>query len=103
MRPPILWITVGFGAGLWAGGSGFGGRGSGLAVLVVAAGLARQAPLGAAIGVMAVAGMVWGGAALRERAATCEGRWKAGEGRTRAAIIQLLDPGPHSGAAPESD
>src|SRR2546423_411419 len=103
MRPPILFITVAFGAGLWAEGSGVGARGSGLAVLVVAAGLARQAPLGAAIGVMAVAGMVWGGAALRERAATCEGRWKAGEGRTRAAIIQLLDPVPDSGGVVDAD
>src|SRR6266480_2427607 len=103
MRPPILFITVAFAFGLWAEGSGVGARGSGLAVLVVAAGLARQAPLGAAIGVMAVAGMVWGGAALRERAATCEGRWKAGEGRTRAAIIQLLDPVPDSGAVADAD
>src|SRR3989442_306977 len=65
MRPPILFLAVAFGVGLWAGGSGVGGWGSGLAVLVVAAGLARQAPLGAAVGVMGVAGLLWGAAALR--------------------------------------
>src|SRR5256886_1609943 len=105
MRPPILFITVAFGAGLFLGEGGTG-KGEGYVaalVLVVALPLARRAPLGAAIGVMAVAGMVWGGAALRERAATCEGRWKAGEGRTRAAIIQLLDPVPDSGAVADAD
>src|SRR2546423_10981336 len=105
MRPPILFITVAFGAGLFLGEGGTG-KGEGYVaalVLVVALPLARRAPLGAAIGVMAVAGMVWGGAALRERAAKCEGRWKAGEGRTRAAIIQLLDPVPDSGAVADAD
>src|SRR6266480_554269 len=107
MRPPILFITVAFAFGLWAQGSGVGARGSGLAVLVVAAGLARQAPLGAAIGVMSVAGMLWGGAAAREQEATCAGRWtardKAGEGRTRAAIVRLLDPAPDSGGVVDAD
>src|SRR6266480_7258497 len=95
MRPPILFITVAFAFGLWAEGSGVGARGSGLAVLVVAAGLARQAPLGAAIGVMSVAGMLWGGATTRERELTCAGGWKGDV--TRAAIIRLLDPSPDSG------
>src|SRR3989442_11796921 len=97
MRPPILFLAVAFGVGLWAGGSGVGGWGSGLAVLVVAAGLARQAPLGAAVGVMGVAGLLWGAAALRERAATCEGRWTAGEAGAPPASGPRGGPGPHPG------
>ena len=103
MRPPILFLAVAFGVGLWAGGSGVGGWGSGLAVLVVAAGLARQAPLGAAVGVMGVAGLLWGAAALRERAATCEGRWTAGAAGARAAIVRLGDPAPDSGGPVDAD
>src|SRR2546428_12303393 len=94
MRPPILFLAVAFGVGLWAGGSGVGGWGSGLAVLVVAAGLAREAPLGAAVGVMGVAGLLWGAAALRERAATREGRWTAGAAGARAAAVRLGHPAP---------
>src|SRR5437667_5124228 len=101
MRPPILVITVAFGVGLWAGGSELGGWGSGLAVLAVAAGLARQAPLGAAVGVVGVAGLLWGAAARRQHEATCEGRWK-GNG-TRAAIVRLGDPAPDSGGPVEAD
>src|SRR2546427_11802322 len=95
MRPPILWITVAFGAGLGAGGSGLGAWRSGVVVLAVAAVLARCAPLGAATGVMLVAGMLWGEAALRERAATCAGLWVVGQ--TRAAIVRLGDPAPGGG------
>src|SRR5437867_4216673 len=100
MRPPILVITVAFGVGLWAGGSGVGAWGSGLAVLVGAAWLARQAPLGAAVGVVGVAGLLWGAAAARQHEATCEGRWRAG---TRAAIVRLGDPAPDSGGPVEAD
>ncbi|HXF95111.1 MAG TPA: hypothetical protein VNI61_03305, partial [Gemmatimonadales bacterium] len=80
MRPPILWITVGFGAGVWTGLGVPGAEGVGLwpaaaAVLVAAAFLYRRAPLGTAVGVAGVAGMLWGGAALGERADTCAGRW----------------------------
>src|SRR5437879_7659056 len=103
MRPPILFLAVAFGVGLWAGGSGVGGWGSGLAVLVVAAGLARQAPLGAAVGVMGVAGVLWGGGARRERAATWEGRWTAGAAGARAAIVRLGDPAPDSGGPVDAD
>src|SRR2546428_13810080 len=103
MRPPILFLAVAFGVGLWAGGSGVGGWGSGLAVLVVAAGLARQAPLGAAVGVMGVAGLLWGAAALRERAATCEGRWTAGAAGAHAAIVRLGDPAPDPGGPVDAD
>src|SRR2546430_4098068 len=101
MRPPILVITVAFGVGLWAGGSELGAWGSGLAVLAVAAGLARQAPLGAAVGVVGVAGLLWGAAARRQHEATCESRWK-GNG-TRAAIVRLGDPAPDSGGPVEAD
>src|SRR5206468_2103670 len=99
MRPPILVITVAFGVGLWAGGSELGGWGSGLAVLAVAVWLARQAPLGAAVGVVGVAGLLWGAAARRQHEATCEGRWK-GNG-TRAAIVRLGDPAPDAALDPD--
>ena len=109
MRPPILFVAVGFGAGLWAGLSywGIGGAGAwGVAapVLIAAAVVARRAPLGGAVGVMAVAGMLWGAAASRERDATCAGRWGAArEGGSekgdaaRAAVVRLDDPAPAGG------
>src|SRR2546430_16856824 len=101
MRPPILVITVAFGVGLWAGGSELGGWGSGLAVLAVAAGLARQAPLGAAVGGGGVAGLLWGAAARRQHEGTGEGR---GEGNgTRAAIGRLGGPAPDSGGPGAAD
>ncbi|PYP72054.1 MAG: hypothetical protein DMD41_10465, partial [Gemmatimonadetes bacterium] len=61
MRPPILWITVGFGAGVFAGlspfmaGGGVWGGGVALSVLLGAAVLWRSAPVGAAFGVAIVA------------------------------------------------
>src|SRR5207245_3888762 len=103
MRPPILFITVAFAFGLFLGEGGTGkGEGYVAALVLVAAFLlARRAPLGAATGVMRVAGLLWGGAASRSRAATCEGRWK-GDG-TRAAIVRLGDPAPDSGGPVEAD
>src|SRR5438094_685589 len=95
MRPPILFLAVAFGVGLWAGGSGVGGWGSGLAVLVVAAGLARQAPLGAAVGVVGVAGLRWG--ALRGRLAA---RSAALFGR-RAPIVDALVFAPNAPLDPD--
>ena len=67
-----------------------------------AAVLHRRAPLGAAFGVMLVAGLLWGSAALRERQGSCVGRWGArgGDPRpgvTRAAIVRLADPIPVAG------
>jgi competence protein ComEC len=101
MRPPILWITVAFAAGLAAALNAYavnGARYAGLPVLIGAAVLWRRAPLGAALGVMFVAGMVWGGAALRERANTCGARWTREQGAgSRAAIVRLLDPVPAAG------
>src|SRR5258706_7573 len=106
MRPPILFLTVAFGVGLWAGLDPFVFPGAalwGVAVPLLAASgwLARRAPLGAAVGIMGVAGMLWGAAALREREATCAGRWAArgtaGEGNTRAVTVRLADPASASG------
>src|SRR5256886_9493360 len=108
MRPPILFITVGLGVGLAAGldlfretGEGRGETWVALLVVLAALGLARHAPLGAAIGVMSVAGMLWGGATTRERELTCAGGWKGDV--TRAAIIRLLDPAPDSGGVVDAD
>src|SRR6266576_54672 len=58
MRPPILFITIGFAIGLVLGE---GGRGTGdgylvAPILATALLFARRAPLGAAVGVMGVAG-----------------------------------------------
>src|SRR2546425_12467527 len=71
MRPPILFLTVAFGVGLWAGLDPFVFPGRALPggalwivalpVVALAAWLARRAPLGAAVGIMGVAGMVGGG------------------------------------------
>src|SRR5438477_10559424 len=99
MRPPILFLTIGFGAGLYAGLDLFAVRGALYAVapvLVAALWLARRAPLGASAGIMGVAGALWGAAAGRERGATCAGPWgrESGNGRREAVADagRLLDP-----------
>ncbi|MBI1967137.1 MAG: DNA internalization-related competence protein ComEC/Rec2 [Gemmatimonadetes bacterium] len=104
MRPPILWIAAGFGVGLWVGlvlfGEwGVGMWGVGLPVLVGGAVLWRRAPVGTAVGIAAVAGLVWAAAAMRVREATCAGQWGGGEGEggSVAAIIRLADPAPAAG------
>jgi len=110
VRPPLLWISVAFGAGLWAGLDSFPGSGEwGVVALVLVAALlvVREAPVGAAVGVMGVAGLVWGAAAVRERDATCAGWWtvggKAGEGgRVRAVVVRLADPVPADGGLVEA-
>jgi len=108
VRPPILWITVAFGLGLWAGLQEYAVRGAlcaGLPVLLGAVALQRRAPLGAACGVMLVAGGLWGTAALRERGATCAGRWsrEQGVGGGKAAIVRMRDPVSASGGVVEGD
>ena len=110
MRPPILFLTIAFGAGLFAGLDLFAVRGALYAVapvLVTALWLARRAPLGAAVGIMGVAGALWGAAAGRERDATCAGRWGRGtgdEGRgARAATVRLLDPVSRQGGVVDAD
>jgi len=108
VRPPILWITVAFGLGLWAGLQEYAVRGAlcaGLPVLLGAVALQRRAPLGAACGVMLVAGGLWGTAALRERGATCAGRWsrEQGVGGGKATIVRMRDPVSASGGVVEGD
>ena len=112
MRPPILFLTVAFGVGLWAGLDPFVLPGAalwGVAVSLVATSgwLAARAPLGGAVGIMGVAGMLWGTAAVRERDATCTGRWaaggRAGEGHTRAVIARLGDPAPAQGGIVDAE
>src|SRR2546427_11233527 len=112
MRPPILFLTVAFGVGLWAGLDPFVFAGAALwgvalPLIAAAACLAARAPLGAAVGIMGVAGLLWGTAAVREREATCTGRWaageKAGEGHTRAVIVRLADPAPAQGGIVDAD
>src|SRR2546426_1065388 len=61
MRPPLVWISVAFGAGLWAGLGSLGAWGVGMwavgaSVLIGALSVARQAPAGAAVGFMGGAG-----------------------------------------------
>src|SRR2546422_7898152 len=116
MRPPLVWISVAFGAGLWAGLGSLGAWGAGMwavgaSVLIVALSVARQAPVGAAIGLMGVAGLLWGAAAVREQDATCAGRWTAGGkagdaagegGRVRAVVVRLADPAPADGGLVEA-
>lgn len=101
MRPPILWIAVGFGAGVFAGLSPYGEWSTGtggwfVPLLVVVAALfsAKRAPAGAAVGVAMVAGLVWGAAAVRLREKSCAGRWAAKrEARhMRATLVRLQDP-----------
>src|SRR2546423_8147347 len=107
MRPPILFLTVAFGVGLAAGLDLFAVRGALYAVAPVvgaALWLARRAPLGAAIGVIGVAGTLWGTAAGREREATCAGGWGKGNGeRSQAAIVRLSDPASASGGVIDAD
>src|SRR5437867_3858203 len=110
MRPPILFLTVTFGVGLWLGLDPFAFPDGLLwgAVLPLAAAsvwLASRAPVGAAVGVMAVAGTLWGRAAVREREATCAGRWsrELGVGSSKAAIVRLEDPVPASGGIVDAD
>src|SRR6266513_672694 len=108
MRPPILFLTVGFGVGLWCGLGPVpsGGAWYVVAPLLVAATLLhRRAPLGAAIGIMVVAGILWGTAAEREREATRAGTWsrERGAASSKAAIVSLEDPAPDSGGIVDAE
>ncbi|HEV8265699.1 MAG TPA: DNA internalization-related competence protein ComEC/Rec2 [Gemmatimonadales bacterium] len=107
MRPPILWLSVAFGAGLGVGLAGLTLPATAWCVLAGVALVWRRAPVGAALGVMWVAGSLWGGAALRERAASCAGVWGRGAGHegggTRAATVRLRDPAPPDGGVVDGD
>jgi competence protein ComEC len=101
VRPPLLWIAIGFGAGLWVGLESFAeGPGGGpwvmaLPLLIGAALVARRAPVAAALGLAIVAGLLWGEAALARREAGCSGRWSGGgvtHPGARAAQLRLADP-----------
>ncbi len=105
MRPPILWITVGFGAGLWAGLAAFVGWETAGLLLVASLVAHRRTPVAAAAALAGVAGVLWAEAALRERAATCAGEWGRGtwDGAVRSAIVRLRDPAPLSGGVVDAD
>ncbi|MGH7675038.1 MAG: ComEC/Rec2 family competence protein, partial [Gemmatimonadales bacterium] len=95
MRPPILWLALGFAAGLALGLAQPSIPWTiALPLSLAAAVLAARAPLGAALGIAAVAGLAWGAAARREREATCPGQWESGtrEAGSVAATVRLLDP-----------
>ena len=100
MRPPILFLTIAFGVGLYAGLEVRGAWYVVVPVLGTALLLVRSAPLGGAIGIIGVAGTLWGTAATRERAVTCAGRWEPG---TRAVIVRLADPVPTTGGVVDAD
>src|SRR2546426_501807 len=114
MRPPILGLTVAFGAGLITALSGVELRVTACLVLLGAAALYRRAPLGAALGVMLVAGVLWGSAARQEQAASCNGRWAhqsvltpdwqpgVNQPVTHSVIVQLTDPVSAAGGVAEA-
>jgi competence protein ComEC len=97
-------LAIGFGAGLWAGldaFSGVWGAGMwaiGVPVLAGAVLIGRRAPVSGALGLAAVAGLLWGAAALGRRDASCAGIWGRGRGEgeggggARAVVVRLLDP-----------
>src|SRR3989442_983069 len=102
MRPPILWISVAFGAGLWTGLDAFQVRGAWYVVapvLVGAAALHRRAPLGAALGIMAAAGVLWGGGAGGGRGGRRAGgrRRGGGAGGSKGGSVQLGEPAAANG------
>jgi len=105
VRPPILYLVIAFTAGLLPALNGVETRVTAWCVLAGVAVVYRRAPLAAALGIMLVAGTLWGGAAVRERADSCVGMWSAPgprPGATRATIIRLLDPAVAAGAVVEA-
>ena len=110
MRPPILYLTVAFGAGLFTALNAFAMRGAPYAGLLVAAGalvLAHRTPVAGACGFALVSGLLWGAAALRVRDKTCSGRWgdalqSPGRRPGVAATIRLTDPASDSGGVVEA-
>jgi competence protein ComEC len=98
VRPPILYLTIVFAVGLTTALHGVDLRVTAWCVLIAALLLSRRAPLGAGLGVIFVAGLLWGSSAVREKAATCAGRWPPG---TRAATVRLTDPVAATGGVAE--
>src|SRR2546428_8910924 len=104
MRPPMLFLTVAFGVGLWAGLDPFVFPGRALPggalwivalpVVALAAWLARRAPLGPAAGHMGGAGPPPGPAAGRRphgrsRTAACPA---TRSGRCRGSVAMRVPP-----------
>ncbi|MGH7522480.1 MAG: hypothetical protein ACREMI_14485, partial [Gemmatimonadales bacterium] len=103
MRPPILYLTLAFAAGLITALHAYAVRSAPYAGPLVLLGvivLWGKAPLGAALGIMFVAGLVWGGNTLREQRASCTGQWSR-QPTTRSAIVQLTDPASAAGGVVE--
>ncbi|HXM38653.1 MAG TPA: DNA internalization-related competence protein ComEC/Rec2 [Gemmatimonadales bacterium] len=96
-------MTIAFGAGLLAALNGVELRATAWCVLLGAAVLQRRAPLGAACGVMLVAGAMWGTAALREKARDCAGVWGRGSVGTHAVTVRLRDPVAATGGVADGD
>ena len=99
MRPPMLYLTIAFAAGLAAALNPYVVCGASYVVLPILIGalvLQRRAAVAAACGVMLVAGVVWGAAAVREQRASCAGQ------HARAAIVRLTDPAPGAGGVVEA-
>src|SRR6266487_604804 len=95
----MLYLTIAFAAGLAAALNPYVVRGASYVVLPVLIGalvLQRRAAVAAACGVMLVAGVVWGAAAVREQRASCAGQ------HARAAIVRLTDPAPGAGGVVEA-
>jgi len=109
MRPPILFLAIGFAVGLWMGLGSAALPGEAfpivaLPVLLASILVARRAPLGASIGIIGVAGTLWGTAATRERGASCAGRWSRERGAgSRGAIVRLADAVDSAGGPVEAD
>jgi competence protein ComEC len=105
VRPPILYLTIAFAAGLVTALNGVELRATAWCVLLGAAALSRRAPLGAAWGVMLVAGVLWGVSASRERSVTCAGIWARASsgGLTRSATVRLMDPVSADGGVVDGD
>src|SRR5437773_11193461 len=110
MRPPILYLTVAFGVGLGAGLDPFVFPGAvlwGVVLPLIAAAtcFAARAPLGAAVGIMGVAGLLWGTGGVRGRGVTWYGPGAAGArarenargGDTRGPSVGVADPWPARG------
>jgi competence protein ComEC len=105
MRPPILWIAIGFGAGVFAGLAAFSGPPGdwisavsiGFPLVIGALAVASRAPVAAAAGLAAVAGLLWSGAAVRERSQDCAARWTRISRGSHAVQVRLDDPAPAAG------
>src|SRR2546425_7103562 len=98
MRPPILFLTVAFGVGLWLGLDPFAFPDGGLwgAALPLAAAsvwLAPRAPLGAAVGVLAGGGVVLGEGGGRGKGGAGGGGGEEGGGGGGERGAQRCGPG----------